>query len=207
MGIERPGDRPYALADSNLKRVRRERLRDPHIQPLTEYVDELRTRLGPGHQVPCFDPLDGGVRAQLLFVLEAPGPQAVGSGFCSINNPDPTARNFLSLLLDAGIHRNHRVLWNVVPWYVGDGERISPPDAEDVRKAIPLLHELITLLPNLKAIILVGRSAQRILPDLRVPRGAEVLRTFHPSNRVRNRWPDKWEEIRQCLHQAARLCV
>jgi hypothetical protein len=47
--------------------------------------------------VPDFDPLDGGVNAQVLFLLEKPGPMAAedgkraGSGFISRDNDDGTA--------------------------------------------------------------------------------------------------------------------
>jgi hypothetical protein len=50
-------------------------------------------------EVPEFDPLDGGVEAQVLFLFEKPGPMTAelggskrsGSGFISRNNDDPTA--------------------------------------------------------------------------------------------------------------------
>jgi hypothetical protein len=40
-----------------------------------------------------------------LFVLEAPGPQAVRSGFMSRNNPDETAKNWFDPSRDTGINR------------------------------------------------------------------------------------------------------
>ena len=40
--------------------------------------------------IPHFDPLDGGSNAQVLFLMEAPGPKASASGFVSRNNPDET---------------------------------------------------------------------------------------------------------------------
>lgn len=66
-----------------------------HIAPLTEYVAKLRLR-GLG-EVPDFDPLDGGIEARILFLLEKPGPMTaeggkrIGSGFISRNNDDSTA--------------------------------------------------------------------------------------------------------------------
>ncbi len=73
--------------------------------------------------VPHFDPLDGGINARVLFLLEAPGAKAVASGFVSRNNPDETARNFFDLNMAAGIARRDTVCWNVVPWYIGTGTK------------------------------------------------------------------------------------
>ena len=77
--------------------------------------------MGEDHKIPQFDPLDGGIDAECLFLLEAPGPKAVNSGFVSRNNPDETAKNFFELNVGAGLERSKTITWNVVPWYVGSG--------------------------------------------------------------------------------------
>jgi uracil-DNA glycosylase len=68
--------------------VRAAKLTEPHVAPLTAFVEALRAEMGPGVGLPHFDPLDGGVEAEVLYLLEAPGPRAVESGFISRNNPD-----------------------------------------------------------------------------------------------------------------------
>jgi hypothetical protein len=76
---------------------RRAMLDLPHIAPLHIFVQSLRFE-GRG-VVPDFDPLDGGVAAKVLFLMEKPGPMTddtarsgrVGSGFISRDNDDPTA--------------------------------------------------------------------------------------------------------------------
>jgi uracil-DNA glycosylase len=47
-----------------------------NVAPLNNWVGELRKRLGPSAIVPWFDPQDGGREAQILWLLEAPGPKA-----------------------------------------------------------------------------------------------------------------------------------
>jgi hypothetical protein len=64
--------------------------------------------MGPDHAIPYFDPLDGGVGASVLFLLEAPGPRAVASGFISRDNPDETAKNFHEFNAAAGLARRLR---------------------------------------------------------------------------------------------------
>jgi len=76
-------DKPKLLGDPVARVARREQLRHAHIAPLAAFVDELRATAGPQASIPDFDPWDGGVYAQVLFLLEAPGSKAVGSGFIS----------------------------------------------------------------------------------------------------------------------------
>jgi hypothetical protein len=44
----------------------------PHMKPLTSFASKLRQR--GSVEVPKFDPLDGGIRAQALFLFEKPSP-------------------------------------------------------------------------------------------------------------------------------------
>ena len=67
--------------------------------------------------------------------MEAPGPKARATGFVSRDNPSPTARNLRGFLFGAGIDRTHTALWNVVPWYIGTGERFRPATGADVGAA------------------------------------------------------------------------
>jgi uracil-DNA glycosylase len=128
---------------------------------LTDYLERLRaTRENPAH-VPGLDPSDGGENARILMLLEAPGPKAIATGYVSRRNPDPTARNLTALLAESGIVDEDLLLWNVVPWHVGDGRRIRPVNTADIREARPWIEELATLLPRLDTVVLVGRQAQR----------------------------------------------
>jgi uracil-DNA glycosylase len=139
------------------------------------------------------------VDARILMLLEAPGPKAVKTGYISRRNPDPSARNMLALLAEAGIEDCDVLLWNIVPWYVGNGQRIRPVRVADIRQAGPWTEELVALLPRLETVVLVGKKAQRAagwFPDYR------VLRTWHPSNLVFNCWPKRRAEVADAFRQA-----
>jgi len=182
-------------------------LQSSHIAPLTEYVNRLRSKLGYEREIPYFDPLDGGVNAGLLFLLEAPGRKAVDSGFISRNNPDPSARNMTQILDECRIPREETVLWNIVPWFVGDQTRIRPVNQKDVNAALAPLKDLRSLLPKVRVVILVGRKAQRVRLVIEELFQTPVLECWHPSQRSLNVWPQKREEIKTVFRQAVRLAT
>ena len=98
-----PADAPYLLADKEEQCRRLETLGLSHIRMLFDFVASVRAAIGAECHVPDFDPCDGSVNARVLFLLEAPGPKAVRSGFGSSNNLNPTARNLWHLIHHAGI--------------------------------------------------------------------------------------------------------
>ena len=106
-------DRPKLLADASACTARSTQLREPHIAALTAFVEKLRAQVGPDASIPNFDPWDGGIDAEILYLLEAPGPKAMLTGFVSRNNPDNTAKNFFELNAEAKIPRKRTVTWNI----------------------------------------------------------------------------------------------
>ena len=126
-------DAPKTLASEAERVTRSALLSQSHVEDLTHLVARMRAAKGAGYRIPDIDPLDGGAHAEVLFLLEAPGPKAVASGFISRNNPDETAKNFFLLNAEAGIDRRRTVIWNVVPWYIGSGTKIRPAKRDDVR--------------------------------------------------------------------------
>lgn len=157
-------------------------LAQQHMVSLTRFVERLRVAKGQDFEIPDFDPWDGGVNAEILFPLEAPGARAVKSGFVSRNNPDETAKNFHLLNAQAGIDRRRTITWNAVPWYIGSGSKIRPAARDDVIAASDSLIELLGLLPRLRAVVFVGKKAlfAKRLVETRCP----TLMTFsipHPS--------------------------
>ena len=72
--IERvPDDAPKILGDPVVREARRRELEASHVGTLTEFVRELRNRMGADYEIPDFDPWDGGTAADVLYLLEAPG--------------------------------------------------------------------------------------------------------------------------------------
>ena len=135
-------DHPKSLKDPSEIAARKKRLDEKHVKPLTEFVRKIR-RERRGYDVPYFDPLDGGVRAKCLFMLESPGRMTkkmgcgvrrggrVGSGFVSRNNNDETAKNFFEANEVAKLPRKWTVTWNIVPWDLSkDGQKQPPTKAE-----------------------------------------------------------------------------
>ncbi len=183
-------DAPYTLNTAEGQR-RLEMLDHPHMKPLADFVKTLRSHLGGQYHIPNFDPCDGGIQARALFLLEAPGPKAKASGFVSSNNPDPTAKNLWNLIHDAGIARTDTLIWNIVPWYVGENGHIKPAPREDIQQALPYLKDLLSLLPNLELIVLVGGKAQSAKAQIRILTTLPIKHTYHMSARVFSRWLDK----------------
>lgn len=176
----------------------------PHIAPLVAYVAGLHERYGAGWEFPSFDPLDGGIEADMLFLLEKPGPmtspehERIGSGFISRDNNDPTAAATFGFMRDAKIDRCRTVLWNTIPGWnktikIARGER---------ERGIAELPGLLKLLPRVRTVVLVGRQAQRAERDLQAT-GLRVFKSAHPSMQVRNKYPDVWRRIPDQWAEAA----
>jgi uracil-DNA glycosylase len=162
------------------------------MKRLEHFVSQLRQRKGGAFFIPGFDPKDGGLAAKCLFLLEAPGPKAVE--LVSQENKDGTARNFSELRRQAGLDRRSILIWNIVPWYVGDGQRIRSPRQAELREGLASLGELLALLPNLEVVILLGRWAARAKSFLE-GRGIRVYATWHPAPRSLDPHPERRPEI------------
>lgn len=175
---------PKVLAKEKAKDSLRKKIYRHNVRPLNKWVDGLRKKKGSKYGIPYFDPNDGGKAATVLFLLEAPGGKAIQSGFISRNNNDETAANMLTFLLKSRFNREETVLWNVVPWYVGDGKRIRAVTARDHKDARPYLEKLFELLPNLNTIVLVGKKAQKELKYLQKSHcHLNIVPSPHPSPR------------------------
>ena len=196
-------DAPELLKDPTERDARLKMLGLPHVKPLTDYVEALRANLGEQYHIPNFDPGDGGIQARVLFLLEAPGPRAKESGFVSSNNPDPTAKNLWNLIHNAGIARTDTLIWNIVPWYVGENGHIKPAPKEDIKQALPYLKDLLSLLPNLQLIVLVGAKARSAEAQIRLLTTLPIQRTHHMSARVFNVWPEKQKQTEEAFRAVA----
>lgn len=198
-------DAPKTLGSMEARQQRLAAIEDRHVAPLSTFVRSLRTEMGSGYEIPYFDPLDGGVTADCLYLLEAPGPRAVASGFISRNNPDETAKNFFLLNREAGIDRRRTIIWNIVPWYIGSGTRIRPANARDLDRAGPALVRLAGLLPALHSVVLVGKKAATAESAVRtlLP-SASVYSIPHPSPMFVNRLPGNRALLLEKLRLIAR---
>ncbi len=172
---------------------RRRMLAAPHMVPLAQFVAGLR-RSHPDLEFPDFDPLDGGIDADILFLLEKPGPMTSaggrGSGFISRNNDDPTAEATFGFMIEARLPRIRTITWNVVPGWNGT-RKVT---AAELHAGVASFRTLLPLLPQLRTAVLVGQKAQRAKPLIE-PLGLRVLTSPHPSPLVRASQPEAWRSI------------
>ena len=204
MKSELSNDEPKSLGSPEARERRRARLGDPHIAPLTIFVHTLRAEMGSNYRIPYFDPSDGGTAAEVLYLLEAPGAKAAKSGFISRNNPDETAKNFFQINQQARIPRQRTIIWNIVPWYIGSGSRIRPATSADIDMGLRRLNEVLELLPKLRAVVLVGRKAQRASTRIATLRpNCRLFVSPHPSPLFVNNSPVNREKILFVFRQLA----
>lgn len=198
---------PKSLSREPERAARLALLSSQHVAVLEQIVDRMREAKGPEYKVPHFDPMDGGVDAKVLFLLEAPGPKALVTGFVSRDNPDETAKNFFLLSREARIERRHTLIWNAVPWYIGSGSRIRPAGKGDVREADSWLKELLATLTELRFVVFVGRKALHAQGVVRESRSSVAVMTMpHPSPMFINRAPGNRHRILSVLQElSARL--
>ncbi|MFE8729357.1 uracil-DNA glycosylase [Aeromonas hydrophila] len=197
------------LADDAAIKARMAQLEEPHIRALTQFVRDLREKMGAEAAIPYFDPWDAGVQAEVLFLLEAPGPKAKNSGFISMNNSDETAKNVFEMTHAIDLDRRRILLWNTVPWYIGSGQRIRAANTKDIRQGIDSLAQLLALLPCLQAVVLVGKKAQKVEKHIRaVAPQLNIFTSPHPSPMFVNRKPENrslllndWQHVQKSLAQ------
>lgn len=163
---------------------------------LTDLVERIRSEQRLQDEVPGFDPKNGNELARYLFVLEAPGPQAIKTGSISFDNPDRTAANFRAQLQSAGIRRDEIAIWNVVPWYLGnqDRSRIRGALARDIELGLVYLDSVVQAISALRCIVLVGGAARQAHIRLSHTTPVRILTCHHPSPKVQNTMPGAWEE-------------
>ena len=177
------------------REARSKLLDEPHVKPLTEFVQKIRSTKNLTVEIPYFDPFDGGTNARVLFILEAPGAKAVQSGFISCNNPDETAKNMLGFIRDSGFARNDIAIWNIVPWYIGTGTKIRPANQADVLEGLGHLENLIKLFANLETIVFVGKKSQKAMKTETIRNDIKRYAIDHPSPLFVNNKPENRSKI------------
>lgn len=164
------------------------------MSELERFVEKIRQEQRLMDEVPGFDPDIENEAAKYLLLLEAPGRMAIRSGRVSLENKDQTASKLKEQLYKAGIDKAEIVLWNIVPWYLGDGKRITSAKFSDVELALKYLDELITKLEKLECIVLVGGAARSAHVHLSHKTSLRILSCHHPSPKVMNTSNEKDKE-------------
>lgn len=196
---------PKSLIGGDMLAARRAQVDAPHILPLRRLIEKIAAERGAS--VPDPDPLDGGIRARMLLLLETPGPAIARTGFVSRDNPTGTAANLFRFLAGAGIARGDTLIWNAVPWVIhAEGALNRAPRRAEAAAATPYLAPLLALLPRLTVAVLAGRFAGQAAPELaRLRPGLPVIAIPHPSPTYVCTSPDVPARIRDGLARAAAI--
>lgn len=174
------------------------------LAPLERWREPLAAG---GREVPHFDPLDGGVDARVLILLGTPGAGMTADRAMSHDNPSGTSRNLRRLCAEVELAREDGVLWNAVPWVVhAPGAANRPLRRGELREGLATLPGLLALLPHLRAVVLLGRSAGEAAPVIAAERpGLSVFAAPHPSPTIVCTHPSVGERIVAALRGAAQL--
>ncbi len=174
-----------------------------HVQPLRAFARTIAAERGAA--VPDPDPLDGGVEARLLLLLETPGPSIGRTGFVSRDNATGTAANLFRFLAEAGIARRDTLIWNAVPWVIhAPGALNRAPRRSEAAAAAPYFAPLLALLPRLVVVVPAGRFAHEAAAPLAALRpDLPVVPIPHPSPTYVCTSPSVRERILVGLAQAA----
>ncbi|GJE10723.1 MULTISPECIES: uracil-DNA glycosylase [Methylobacterium] len=196
---------PKSLADPDALAARRAMIGAPHIAPIRALGDRISAERGA--PVPVPDPLDGGVGARMLLLLETPGPAVLRTGFVTRDSANGTAANLFRFLAEAGIARTDTLIWNAVPWLIHpEGALNRAPRRAEIAAAGPYLEPLLDLLPRLAVAILAGRHAGEAAPVVAALRpDLPVIRVPHPSPTYVCTSPDVPARIRRGLAEAAAI--
>ena len=196
---------PKALADPEALAARRALIDSPHIAPIRALA--ARVAAERGAPVPAPDPLDGGVGARMLLLLETPGPAVLRTGFVTRDSANGTAANLFRFLAGAGPSRPHTIRCKGAPWLTpAAGPRTRAPRRAEVAAAAPYLAPLLDLLPRLAVAVLAGRFAGEAAPALAALRpDLPVIRVPHPSPTYVCTAPEVPERIRRGLAEAAAI--
>lgn len=181
------------MSDAVFRADQAARLREPHVAPFNELVDELRAQ-HPGREVPYVAPTSQGTRARVLVLhrspalslAEQPGEgseeqtQPADERMLSVEGDDGASERLHGLLTDAGIDPSLVLPWHAVPWTV---EPSSPLSGLDAKAGRLVLARVVALLPQLRVVVLHGREVEPVWDALAtagaaVPRGIRVERTF-----------------------------
>ena len=196
-------DAPKSLRDPAVLDARRAMADAPHVRPLRAFARSIAAERGA--EVPDPDPLDGGVEARLLLLLETPGPSIGRTGFVSRDNATGAAANLFRFLNEAGIARRDTLIWNALPWVIhAPGALNRAPRRTEAAAAVPYFAPLLALLPRLAVVVPAGRFAREAVAPLSALRpDLPVVPIPHPSPTYVCTSPSVRERILVGLAQAA----
>lgn len=150
---------PRAMRDPAVRSARAADVYAPHVAPINRLVDAIGLDLGVAN-LPYLDPTFGGIDASVLLMLKAPeadaDPGRSGPRFLSLDNDDPVAARIFDTCHEVGLERSHLAAWNICPFPISAGT----PNAREYNQAMPYNRQFLSLLPNLRTVVLLGAPAR-----------------------------------------------
>lgn len=151
----------------------------PNVAQLTRWVNSQST---DNKTLPYFDPLDGGVFARVLILLESPARTVSRPRYVSRDNPGPAQRNLKGFMEQAGLARQETVLWNLYPWLPNLEKTKGALRRAQIDEGIEMLITLLPRFPDLVTVVFAGRVAQQAMLRIRLAfPDFELLEMPHPS--------------------------
>ena len=146
------------MADASFRHRMADYASNDRVGPLNRWISTLCDQ----HRwMPRIAPTYGGVEAEVLFLLQDPGPgtaQASASGFLSHQNDDDASELLAHCLDHADLPACRTTAWNAYPWY--RSEDAGRPSAAEVGTALPVLADLLDRLPRVRVVVPMGPVAQ-----------------------------------------------
>lgn len=144
-------------------------------------------------------------KKSILVILQDPGNSSPENktGECSIENPDQTALKLKEIITSEMIDPEEVILWNFFPFF-GYKEKKSCLSEDDIDYWAKKIDTLISLLPNLKVIIVSGNDAWLGMRHFRSEKKVQITFSPHPSilgqNSSKNapkRMVDAWKNAKK----------
>ena len=152
---------------------------------LNKFYTYVEKKKGEGFLIPKLDDRYGNPSsAKILFFLESPGPQVRVSRKISLDNPDQSAKNLRSQLVDASAPLQDIALWNIVPWLRKRGAGFDKPSLATIKEAREYHQHLFKLLPQLTTLVFVGCYARADIVYYCSNTNYRILAAHHPASRA-----------------------
>lgn len=138
---------------------------DPRIWDLNYWVEtvhDIRSDSSSVSSVRFFDPLDGGVSARIMILVDVPEKvldSEHASDFESLDNDDDYAATLFNLIAESGLPRESFVLVNATGWKLTESDPLQANSRYEWLQASLYVDSLVNTFDELKLVIAMGERA------------------------------------------------
>jgi hypothetical protein len=174
-----------------------------HARRLNEYVAANHISR---KSMPYFEPLDGGIEARVLILLESPTRSDPYPRFASRDNRSPTQVNLKQCVDQSALPRKDSVLWNAYPWLPDEFSAHRALPIASTTKGMQALPGVLKMLPNLEVPVLTGSLARHASSVIRRYISCiAIIETFYPIPKSLNADKSRRDHIIDALKSAKLL--